>query len=79
MPLGIFDRNNTLQCMEKITNAAHVVDPRKQQKFNVVPVSSGSHTTVLKYLELTVLLSIKQHLSTVASARPLTGNRNIAP
>jgi len=48
---------------KKVANAALVLDPRKQQKSNVVPMSSGSYTNtaVLEYHQVTMLLSLKQH------------------
>jgi len=38
---------NSLQCLELVENAAIVRKPRKKQKLNVAPVSSGSHIAAL--------------------------------
>jgi len=38
---------NSLQCLRLVENAAIIRDPRKKQKLNAAPVSSGSHIAAL--------------------------------
>jgi len=44
-----------LQCFGLVENAAIVRDPKKKQKFNAVPASSGSHIAALEYRQATRL------------------------
>jgi len=69
----------TTQCLEQVEKAAIVRDQRKQQKLNAVLASSGSHIAVPEYQQVARLQSQKQPFSTAASARPQTGNRQVAP
>jgi len=46
---------NSLQCLGLGENAAIVRDPRKKQKLNAAPVSSGSHIAALAYRQVTRL------------------------
>jgi len=68
------DLLHALQCLDKIANAAHVINPKKQQKLNAVPMSNGSHTVVLVMMSL----SLNLYPFTVANACQQTGNRLVA-
>jgi len=46
---------NSLQCLGLVENAAIVRGPRKKQKLNAAPVSSGSHIAALAYRQATRL------------------------
>jgi len=46
---------NSLQCLGLVENAAVVRDPRKKQKSNAAPVSSGSHIAALVHQQATRL------------------------
>ena len=46
---------NSLQCLGLVQNEAIVGDPRKKQKLNAAPVSSGSHIAALAYRQATRL------------------------
>jgi len=45
--ISMNDWLNSLQCLGLVENAAIVRDPRKKQKLNAAPVSSGSHIAAL--------------------------------
>ena len=47
---------NSLQCLGLVENAVIVRDPRKKQKLNAAPASSGSHIAALVYQQATRLL-----------------------
>jgi len=44
---------DSLQCLGLLENAAIVREPKKKQKLNAAPVSSGSHIAALAYRQAT--------------------------
>jgi len=42
----------SLQCLRLVEDAAIVRDPRKKQKLNAAPVSSGAHIAALVYQQV---------------------------